>query len=103
MEVIMLPPVERFLNSIEKNDRADVDRLIYALSLYGHTLGMPFAKPIGNGLWELRKTGRPQMRILYGFYQQAAILLVGVKKQRASLDNRDLILAHKRLTAYCAT
>ncbi|HEY4487688.1 MAG TPA: type II toxin-antitoxin system RelE/ParE family toxin [Candidatus Paceibacterota bacterium] len=101
MEVIMLPPVEKFLNSLEKDDRADVGRLLYALSLYGHSLGMPFAKPIGDGLWELRKTGRPQIRILYGFCKHSAILLVGVKKQRPSLENRDLTLAQKRFAAYC--
>ena len=97
----MLPPVEKFLGLLQKGDRADVDRLIRALSLYGHVLGMPFAKPIGNGLWELRKTGRPQIRILYGFCKHSAILLVGVKKQRSSLSNKDLTLAQKRFAAYC--
>ena len=99
----MLPPVEKFLDSLEENDRADVDRLIYSLSMYGHTLGMPFAKPIGDGLWELRKTGRPQIRVLYGFYQQAAILLLGIKKQRSALTQKDLTLARKRFATYCST
>lgn len=63
---------------------------------------MPDAKPIGGGLWELRKMGRPQIRILYGFCRGTPILLVGIKKQRSALDRKDVVLARKRLDTYCA-
>lgn len=62
---------------------------------------MPYAKPIGGGLWELRRTGRPQIQILYGFCRGDAILVHALKKKRAALRQQDVELARKRLSEYC--
>ena len=78
---------------------ADLIELIQLLERYGHTLSMPYAKPISGGLWELRRTGRPQVRILYGFHKGEAVLVHALKKQDATLRQKDVELAHKRFTA----
>lgn len=101
MKVIALEVVEKFINALEECAREDVYSLIHLLQQYGHTLSMPYAKPIGNGLWELRKTGRPQIRILYGFCGGEALLLVGIKKQRAALRQSEIELALKRFRIHC--
>lgn len=102
MKVIVIEPVERFLKKLGEPARTDIRRLQYLLQDYGHTLSMPYVKPIGHGLWELRRTGRPQIRILYGFCHGDALLLVALKKQRSAIGQSHLDLAHKRLTKYCA-
>ena len=101
MKVLLLESVEEFIQSLERDVEADVRRLILLLEQYGHTLSMPYAKPIGRGLWELRRTGRPQIRILYGFCEGDALLVLGVVKQRSALRREDIDSARKRLDAHC--
>ena len=102
MNVVALRPVKEFLNKLDDLLRMDVQYVIDLLEEYGHTLSMPYAKPIGRGLWELRYTGRPHIRIIYGFCDSAAVLLLGFKKQRSAIKQHDKDLARKRLTEYCA-
>jgi len=101
MRITVLEPVKEFIDTLEFPVQTDVKRLILLLEQYGHTLSMPYAKPVGNGLWELRRTGRPQIRILYGFFDGNPILLLAFKKQRAALRQREIELALKRLNSYC--
>ena len=101
MQVIVLEPVKEFIDALEFPIQADVKRLILILEQYGHRLSMPYAKPIGHGLWELRRTGRPQIRILYGFCDGNVILLLALKKQRAALRRREIEFALKLLKLYC--
>lgn len=101
MKIVVLRPVKEFLNELDDSLRMDLQSLIDLLEQYGHHLSMPYAKPIGGGLWELRHTSRPSVRILYGFYGGTAILLLAFKKQRSSLRQHDIELARKRLNEYC--
>jgi phage-related protein len=100
-EVITLPWVEDFIVELDLIRREDVHRVIHALRIHGHLLSMPLAKPVGKGLWELRVHTIPQIRILYGFYERKAVLLVAFKKQQAAIHRRDFDLARKRLQEYC--
>ena len=101
MEVFISDRVIRFIASLDRSGQSDIYDLIELLREYGHQLSMPFAKPVGNKLWELRHTGSPQARILYGFCEGKAVLLLGIKKQRAALRPQDLALAKRRLDVYC--
>src|SRR3989344_7081267 len=101
MKVVALESVEKFVNALDNTGRSDVYRLIGMLQQYGHELSMPYAKPIGNGLWELRKTGRPQICFLYGFCRGEVLLLLALKKQRSALRQEDIATAQKRLAAHC--
>jgi phage-related protein len=89
--------VQEFVDALDVPARSDVRRLQYLLQQYGHELSMPYAKPIGDGLWELRRTGRPQIRILYGFCRGDAVLVHAIKKQRSALLRKDIEIARKRL------
>lgn len=102
MKVTALESVIEFIDTLEIPVKTDVRRLTALLEEYGHELSMPYSKPIGNGLWELRRKGRPQIRILYGFCRGEAILVLGFKKQRSALRPQDVALARKRFAAYCA-
>lgn len=101
MEVVTLRPVKEFLNELDDSLRMDLQSLIELLEQYGHHLSMPYTKPIGGGLWELRYTGRPSVRILYGFCGGTAVLLLAFRKQRSSLRQHDIELARKRFNEYC--
>lgn len=101
MKVIILGTVEKFINALDKVPRSDVYNRIDLLQQYGHAISMPYAKRIGNGMWELRRTGRPQIRILYGFCGGDAVLVLGLTKQRRALRQKEIELARKRLMEYC--
>jgi len=102
MGVIVLRPVVDFVDALDEHIRADMLHTIDLLETYGHTLPMPYAKPIGTGLWELRYTGRPQIRILYGFCKGDCILVLAVKKSRSALRVQDIELARERFRRYCS-
>lgn len=101
MKVVTLRVVSDFVDSLDMPIRSDVEALVALLGQYGHALSMPYAKPIGHRLWELRRTGRPHIRVLYGFVQGHAVLVLALKKQRSSLRQKELTLARKRFEAYC--
>lgn len=102
MKVIVFRAVREFVDALDLPVQSDIDRLREPLEHYGHALSMPYAKPVGRGLSELRRTGHPQIRILYGFCHGDAVLVVAMKKQQAALRQKDINLAHKRLAEYCA-
>lgn len=101
MNVDFHPAVLEFLHKLDEQDASDVYRLIEALRQRGNTLSMPLSKPIGNGLYELRTHGKPAFRVLYGFCDGEAVLLVAMKKQKSNLDSRDVKIALERLSFYC--
>ena len=101
MKVVILRPVAKFLDVLETDTKADVSGLIKLLGTYGHELSMPYAKPLGRGLRELRYTGKQHVRIIFGFWEGSAVLVHALVKKRSALLQRDILLARKRLDAYC--
>lgn len=100
-EVIVLAPVLNFIGSLDRSAQSEVKDVIDLLKRYGHRLSMPDAKPVGKRLWELRLKVSSTIRILYGFCDRKAILLLGFKKQQSAILPKDFRLAQKRLKAYC--
>lgn len=103
MNVIFHPTVLEFLHKLDAQRASNIYRVIEVLRQRGNTLSMPLSKPVGNGLHELRTHGKPVFRVLYGFCHGEAVLLVAMKKQKPSLDSRDINTALKRLHLYCNT
>ncbi|MCR4281380.1 MAG: type II toxin-antitoxin system RelE/ParE family toxin [Candidatus Kaiserbacteria bacterium] len=101
MKIVILDVVHTFLGSLDFPVRSDAYKLLKLLEQYGHSLSMPVAKPIGGGLWELRLTGRPQIRILYGFCEGIPIVVLALRKQRSALPRSSIALARKRFREYC--
>lgn len=101
MKVITLSPVRSFVERTDDRTVGRIRRALNLLEMYGHALAMPFSKPIGNGLFELRIEGATTVRMLYGFCEGSAIIAFAGKKERPALRRKDILLAHKRLALYC--
>ncbi len=101
MKIVVLFIVRAFLDSLDSSVRTEAHRLLKLLEKHGHSLSMPVAKPIGGGLWELRLTGRPQIRMLYGFCDGIPIVVLALQKQRSAIPRSALDLARKRFKEYC--
>ena len=100
MRVISHSSVKDFILKLDRVVRIKVDKLIHRLGIYGKELCMPDAKPIGSGLWELRSRGHPAIRIIYGFCEDKAILLLAFKKQNNAIRPHDLALARERFNKF---
>ena len=103
MEVVELQVVKDFVADLNIKTRKSIYVTVLLLEKFGHDLHMPDAKPVGKGLWELRLSSEgSNIRILYGFCDNTAILLLGFKKQQSAIRRNDLKLALKRLKKYCS-
>ena len=101
MKIVVLVTVHTLLNELDLPVRSEAYKLLDLLEQYGHSLSMPVAKPIGGGLWELRLTGRPQIRMLYGFCKGTPVVVLALRKQRSALPQPSIALARKRFGEYC--
>lgn len=101
MKIVILLTVHTFLEDLETSVSVEAYKLLDLLEEYGHSLSMPIAKPIGGGLWELRLTGRPQIRMLYGFCDGIPVVVLALRKQSAALPRSAITLANKRFREYC--
>ncbi len=90
-------PIEDFINSLQPDTIAKLIRQIDLLEEFGPRLGMPNAKPIGKGLYELRVRGRQEVRVLYIFAMKSKIyLLHGFTKKTQKISRIDLDIAINR-------
>jgi phage-related protein len=74
-------PMESFVASLSKEDRAALLALLTKLEQRGNTLRLPHSKALGKGLFELRtKSG---VRVFYVFRDHRRIVLLdGIVKKR---------------------
>ena len=89
--------VEKFIRSLEKQTIAKVLRAIDLLEQFGHELTMPHSKKIGPRLFELRARGVQEVRVIYTFFQNSAILLSGFIKKTERISLKDLERAFSKL------
>jgi phage-related protein len=91
------PVVQNFINSLQKAPHAKLLREIDLLEDYGIDLGMPHAKSLGGGLYELRVRGKIDVRVFYVFAKAKNIyLLHGFVKKRYTTPKRELDIALDR-------
>lgn len=89
-------PVDEFIKRQQPTTIAKIVHHIRLLRQYGNRLGMPHAKVLGFGLFELRVRGREELRIFYCFKQRTVYLLHAFKKQTQKIPQKEFDLALKR-------
>ena len=91
--------LEDFIAHLEKPTIAKTVRMISFLERFGHQLGMPHSKCIGDRLFELRIRGDQEIRIFYTFYNNSAMLLYAYVKKSQSIPSKVLATVRQRLEA----
>ena len=91
-------PVEEFFGKQQLSARTKMLHLFELLEVYGSQLGMPHAKQLGSGIYELRVRGKEEIRVFYGFKQKTIYLLHAFKKQTQKTPRKELETALNRLT-----
>ena len=94
-------PVREWLQSLAKSERLQLGQAIQVLQMNGPALPMPFARPLGSGLFELReRVGKVRYRIFYAFDSgRVVVLLHAATKDQRVIDD-DIALARRRLKDY---
>lgn len=85
-------PVELFINSLGVKMRAKVFGRLSLLEKYGPLLGMPFARHIRDGIYELRTVqGSDITRVMYFFVVGERIVLThGFVKKTQRTPSREI-------------
>lgn len=97
MEVkIFNDSIEKFIQSLEKQTIAKVVHIINLLEKFGSELGMPHSKKVSAKLFELRISGRQNIRIIYAYHGRKIVLLHGFVKKSLKIHKKEIDLAIKR-------
>lgn len=94
-------PVREWLQKLEKSERVRLGQAIQGLQVNGPMLPMPYACPLGRGLYELReRIAKIRYRIFYGFDGERLVILLHVATKNQRTIQTDIVLARKRLKEY---
>jgi phage-related protein len=91
-------PVQEFIDGLPKKQQGKVLRGISLLREHGTALREPQAKPLGDGLWELRTTfGGDAFRLLYFTWTASRfVILHGFQKKTQQTPEAELETARRR-------
>lgn len=92
-------PTEKFLDSLEKQDKAKIIRILRYVEIYGLITVLPHVKKLtGTPLWEIRVLGKSNIRVLYITIQENSILLIhGFLKKKQKTPIREMEIALRRV------
>lgn len=91
------PDAKRFVERLDGQDRNRVGGLLDTLRDTGRIDNTNKMKRLHTGLWELRAD---QVRLLGDFKPGAFVVAHGLRKKSTRLDQHEVALAQRRLTAH---
>jgi phage-related protein len=90
-------PVREWLRSLDRDSRRSIGEDIKTLQ-FGWPVGMPLARKIEDGLWELRSMIRPGIaRTIFTVHRGTVVLLHGFVKKAQKTPPNELAIAKRRL------
>ena len=96
-----IEPVREWLQSLDKSKRLQLGQAIQVLQMNGPALPMPYACPLGRGLFELReRVGKVRYRIFYAFDGGRVVVLLHAATKDQRMMGDDVALARQRLKDY---
>jgi phage-related protein len=90
-------PVREWLLTLSKDDRRIIGRDIQKVE-FGWPIGMPYCRPLGRGLWEVRSNlaGGRIARVIFCIFDGEMVMLHGFEKKTQKTPPRDIDLALAR-------
>ena len=90
-------PVKEWLLDLARDDRRVVGKDIQKVE-FGWPIGMPYCRPLGHGLWEVRSdlTDGTIARVMFCIVAGEMVLLHGFIKKTQKTPAREIDLALKR-------
>jgi phage-related protein len=90
-------PVREWLLDLAKDDRRIIGKDIQKVE-FGWPIGMPYCRPLGHGLWEVRSdlAGGRIARVIFCIVRGEMVLLHGFEKKTRKTPPHDIDLALRR-------
>jgi len=90
-------PVRDWLSALTDDDRRIIGKDIQKVE-FGWPIGMPYCRPLGSGLWEVRSdlTGGRIGRVIFSIIAGEMVLLHGFVKKTRKTPPQEIALALKR-------
>ena len=90
-------PVREWLLGLPKSDRRVIGKDIQKVE-FGWPVGMPYCRPLGHGIWEVRSdlAGGRIARVMFCIVAGEMVLLHGFEKKAQKIPKHDIELALKR-------
>jgi phage-related protein len=90
-------PVKEWLLDMSRDDRRLIGKDIQKVE-FGWPIGMPYCRPLGRGLWEVRSnvTDGRIARVVFTIVEGEMVLLHGFVKKTQKTSPRDIDLAFDR-------
>ncbi|MEK7521887.1 MAG: type II toxin-antitoxin system RelE/ParE family toxin [Patescibacteria group bacterium] len=85
---------QEFILTLDKADRARVDRYYYLFDEYGPTLTTKYLKKLEKDIWELRPG---KLRLFLIIKGNVGYVVHGIKKKTQKTPRRELELVRKRI------
>lgn len=89
-------PVFLFIDQLNQATVSRIFQYVDLLQKNGPNLGMPYTRKMSRRLYELRVTGKIEVRIFYTYQDSNIYLLHAFRKQSQKTPKRDLRLAEQR-------
>lgn len=90
--------LQEFIQELPKQSSAKTGRLIDLLELFGNNLTMPYSKQLDDNLYELRARGQQEIRILYCYKNNNAVIVHIFIKKTQKTPRKEIKIALKRIS-----
>lgn len=91
-----------FIAGLPPHTRVQMSRRLGLLEAAGPLLSLPYCRPLGGGLYELRTTGSNAQRLYYGFIGRLAVIVHHGGKGGKTAQNQDIAAARSLLASRVA-
>jgi phage-related protein len=90
-------PVRDWLKELSQEDRRAIGQDLARVQ-YRWPVGMPLARPLGQGLWEVRTSlaGNRIARVVFCFHEDELVALTGFIKKSRKTPSAELDIARAR-------
>jgi len=89
--------VRKFIKSLDEGTISKIARTIDLLERFGNRLKFPHSKKITKDIFELRVSGRQEIRLLYIFRDNQATIVHGFIKKTQKSPRTELVVAIKKI------
>ncbi len=97
MQVTPTTEVDAFIETCEKRVRAKISRRFLMLEKFGPMIRMPYSRYILPGVFELRTTGKDNVRLVYTFINNEAVVFHAFMKKTEEITAQEMGTIRQRL------
>ncbi len=96
MKVILTPETVKFIQGLDLIANTKVKRRIAVLREFGYMIRMPASKNILPGIFELRTVGKDNIRLVFMFRNDAAVVFHAFVKKTEQISAKEMNLIRQK-------